>query len=204
MASSAPVWVSFLLSGLVVAGSIVTTVLTLSSSKRREVERWQRERAREDERWERERDRENERWERERDMDTLRWDRQKVEQLRQRRVTLYVDMADHLQRCESSLDVITDPYGVTPSRRREGLAHPEQLAAQARLLAPESLSSAWLAFDRAENAVGFVLRESPDGIGPEHHPYLHEDNLAILELKDAMTVLHRELRVAIADPDLTD
>ncbi|MEU0155883.1 hypothetical protein [Micromonospora fulviviridis] len=201
MSSTAPVWVSFLVTGIVVAGSIVTTVLTLGSSKRREAERWQREREREDERWQRERDRENERWDREREMDTLRWDRQKAEQLRQRRVALYVDMADHLQRCETSIDAITDPYWVAPSQRREGLVHPEQLLAHTRLLAPQSLFSSWLTFTRAENLVDFVLRENPDGIGIEQHSYLNDDNPYVQELKEAIAVLHRELRAAMAVTD---
>ncbi|MEU2699528.1 hypothetical protein [Micromonospora aurantiaca (nom. illeg.)] len=203
MSSTTPVWVSFLVTGIVVAGSIVTTVLTLASSKRREAERWQREREREDERWQRERERENERWERERELDTLLWDRQKVEQLRQRRVALYVDMADNLQRCETTLDDIIDPYWIAPSQRREGLVHPDQLAAHARLLAPESLVSSWLSFVRAETAVGFVLRESPDGLGVDQHPYLNDDNPYVQELKGAIALVRRELRAAMADPDAT-
>jgi hypothetical protein len=182
MSSTTPVWVPVLVAAFGVAGTAATAWFTQRASKRREDERWARER----------------------EADEIRWARAKVEELRERRVALYVDIAEYVQRRESTIEAVTDAEGIVSGRDHLDVAHPDRLSARVKLLAPADVARSWAAFVEAEEALMWVGVEDPDGYDRNGHPYLNPDNKVVADVTRTATEVHASLRNAMKDPDFAD
>ncbi|WP_204297420.1 hypothetical protein [Actinoplanes campanulatus] len=118
-------------------------------------------------------------------------------------MTLYLDVAEYVQRLESGFEAITDPYGDAPSGWSEQLVHPQRLSARVKLLAPRSVRDAWTAFERAETHLDWDLNENPDGFHGGG-PYLKPDNAVVSAARQSVGELQRVLREAMSDVDIAD
>ncbi|MEU4559126.1 hypothetical protein AB0F72_12115 [Actinoplanes sp. NPDC023936] len=178
MSSSTPLWVPIVVAAFGVAGSVAAAWLTQRANRKREDQRWQRER----------------------EADEIRWSREKAERLRELRVTLYIDVAEYVQRRESSFEAITDEYGVASSGWSEELIHPQRLSARVNLLTPDPIRRAWAAFESAEDQLFWELNENPDGVN-QGGPYLKADSLVVKDARDSVEPLRQALRDAMSDID---
>lgn len=180
VSATTPLWVPLIVAALGVVGSAATAWFTQRLAKRREDERWLRER----------------------EVDEIRWSRDKADRLRERRVVLYIDLAEYVQRRQSSIPVITDSVGDTGHiTQPDDLIHPYRLTARAKLLAPRAVVDAWAAFDRAEDALLWEFTQEPDGTNYSGESYLNVDNKSVQEVIRTAQDVSNALRAAINDAD---
>jgi hypothetical protein len=181
MTSSTPLWVPLLVAVVGVGGSIASGWLTQHAGRRRDDERWRRER----------------------EVDDIRWRRDKTDRLRELRISLYIDLADYVQRRQSSIEAVTDQWGNILRTSPDGLAHPQRLSARVKLLASQNVRNAWTQFEHAEDLLLYELHEDPDGMH-QGGPYLKPDNEHVNAVVQTADVMHKALRGAMSDPDLAD
>jgi hypothetical protein len=182
MSTSTPLWVPIAVAAIGVAGAITAAWLTQRASTRREDERWRRER----------------------DVDEIRWQREKAERLRELRVTLYVDLAEYIQRREASLEVVTDDVGVTKVKGPDDLVHPQRLTARVKLLAPASVIAGWAAFEAAEDRMLWELYEGSPNYTPNGEPYFDPDDAIVADVRRTISEIQLALRTAMNNLDIQD
>ncbi|MEU4639588.1 hypothetical protein [Micromonospora sp. NPDC023814] len=148
--------------------------------------------------------REDERWRREREVDEIRWQRERADRLRELRIKLYVDLAEYSQNFEATLGAVTDELGINKSRGPDDLIHHEKLTAQVKLLAPKPVRDAWYQLRRSEEDLYWELHEGSPNHTPQGQPYLDADSQFIIGIHRDLAELQFNLRAAMADPDLSD
>ncbi|MEU2168297.1 hypothetical protein ACH47V_23765 [Micromonospora chersina] len=182
MEASTPLWVPIVVAAVGVSGTVAAAWLTQRASKKREDERWRRER----------------------EVDEIRWQRERADRLRELRIKLYVDLAEYSQNFEATLAAVTDELGITKSRGPEDLIHHEKLTAQVKLLAPKSVRDAWYQLRRSEENLRWELYEGSPNHTPQGSPYLDADSPFVIGIHRDLAELQFGLRAAMADPDLAE
>ncbi|MFF0122939.1 hypothetical protein ACFYP0_12105 [Micromonospora arida] len=182
MEATTPLWVPIVVAAAGVGGTVTAAWLTQRASKKREDERWLRER----------------------EIDDIRWQRERADRLRELRIKLYVDLAEYSQNFEEALSAVTDELGITKARGADGLIHHEKLTAQVKLLAPKSVRDAWYRLRQSEESVYWELYEGSPNHTPQGQPYLDADSQFIIGIHRDLSELQSCLRAAMADPDLSD
>ncbi|MEW2539309.1 hypothetical protein [Micromonospora chalcea] len=182
MEASTPLWVPIVVAAVGVSGTVAAAWLTQRASKKREDERWRRER----------------------EVDEIRWQREKADRLRELRVKLYLDLAEYSENFAAALDAVTDELGITKPRRPNDAVHQDRLSAQVKLLAPKPVRDAWVRLIRAEYDMNWELHEGSSNYTPQGTPYLDSESSFVMGIHQDMAELQFSLRAAMADPDLAE
>ncbi|WP_433265460.1 hypothetical protein ACQPWR_00125 [Micromonospora vinacea] len=177
MQATTPLWVPIIVAALGVAGAVTAALLTQLLSKRREDERWQRDR----------------------EEDRIRWQREKEGRLRELRIRLYVDLSEYAERSAAFFDAVTSEYHFNPSAPPDPPVHHEKLTGQVKLLAAQYLQDAWREFRVSEEGIVWELLEGSPSHDPSGRPYLDADAPNVSLAKTRLTKLEDSLRVAIND-----
>jgi hypothetical protein len=139
--------------------------------------------------------REDRRWERERELDQVRYERERLARQRERRVALYVDLAEYAQSEQSRLEIVTDEFGEHRQQNLD-LGSPDRLTARVKLYAAPDVRESWLLLIQALEHLRWEYFEG-DNNHSEHHIWLDQDNPAVVKLRAAIEQTQSALNAAI-------
>lgn len=169
----ASVWIPLASGALGIAGALAGTAITQRATRRREDRRWNRDR----------------------ELDLIRHERERAERQRERRMELYVDLAEYVQNERSTLDASTDEYAGRRDQLQD-LKHPDRLTARVNLYAPVQVREPWAALVRAGELVRWEWTEG-DVNHSSHNSWFDEDNPAVMKMDQAIKEMHAALAKVI-------
>jgi len=175
-ATEVALWVPLASGALGILGALAGTALTQRATRKRE----------------------DRRWERERELDQIRYERERLVRQRERRATLYVDLAEFTQSEQSLLETVTDEHGESRAQIPD-LQHPDRLTARVRLHATPQVGESWAALARARDRVRWEWFEG-DVNHSDGRTWLDSGNPAVVEFDSAIKNMQSVLRAA-ADED---
>lgn len=120
------------------------------------------------------------------------------QRLEDRKVALYIDLAEHVQDLEARLPAMCDEHGVERMPGyQEGLVSGLQLDARVRVLAPDELLHAWTEFRKADENMRWEGTEDPDGFNSRGMPYLGWDGPVVTQVRTSLALLQSTLRTVM-------